>query len=102
MPAKHVATHGVWPEGEADREGLGHKRQMTRYAASSSWSSPHRHVTEGGVLLCSTEPGGGGARRRWSTMGEDATGRSSPELPVGPSSLSCSELTKMEFANSFG
>ena len=29
-------------------------------------------------------------------MGEDATGRSSPELPVGPSWLSCSERTKMK------
>ena len=34
--------------------------------------------------------------------GEDAAGRSSPELPVGSSSLSCSELTKMKFANSAG
>ena len=103
MPAKHVAMHGAWPGGEVDREGPGHKRQMTRYAASSSGSSPHRHVTKGGgVQRCSTEPGGGGARSRWSAMGDDATGRSSPELPVGPSSWSCSELTNMKFANSFG
>ena len=98
MPAKHVATYGAWPDGEADRKGPGYKRQMTLYAASSSGSLSHRHVTchEGGGQGGGTEAGGGGARSRWSAMGEDATGRSSPELPVGPSWLSCSENTKMK------
>ena len=86
MPAKHVAMHGAWPEAEADQEGPGHQRQMTRYATSSSGSLPRLQQRKGGMQKAVQSRAEVGRRRGAEQVvsmltGADATGRSSPELP---------------------
>ena len=78
-----------------DQEWSRQPRQMTLCAASSLCALPNHQPRRGGCAGDSPWPGGGVTRSRLSaSMVAAATGRSSPEPPVGPSSLSCSEPSK--------